>query len=351
MMHPFSLFSFSALLHPWFLVLLVVPLLVFLAETTARSAGVLNVSTGDTLARIRGRGRAFMRRLPAILRVAGLVLLIVAMARPVRGLQPRRDSQNVIDIMLCIDVSGSMRAMDFVAQGAQRDRLTVTKDAVCDFIEKRKNRVGDRFGIDRIGLILYAGYAWTQCPLTLDYDVLRREVALASIDDEDPKKNGTAIGSAIGLAASKLRKSEAKSKVVVLLTDGRNNAGELDPITAAQIASDFDVRIYTIGAGTGGEVLIPTRSLFGTVMQPTNLPIDEDTLKKIAAATNGRYFRAADTESLEGAYDEINKLEKSEIQIDDYYEHEDVFAPWAILGGAALAASLFSRRMWFETVP
>jgi len=351
MIHLPGPFHFSALLNPWFLLLLVIPLLVFAAEITARAPGALTVSTGDTLARIRGHRRTLLRKLPALLRLLGLILLIIAIARPVRGLQPRKDSQNVVDIVLCVDVSGSMRAMDFVSQGTQRDRITVVKDAVCDFIEKRKNREGDRFGIDRIGLILYAGYAWTQCPLTLDYDVLKREVASATIDENDPKKNGTAIGSAIGLGVSKLRKSEAKSKVLVVLTDGRNNAGELDPITSAQIAKEFGVRIYTIGAGTGGEVLVPTRSLFGEVMQPMNLPIDEDTLKKIADTTGGRYFRAADTESLEGAYAEINKLEKTEIQIDDYYEHEDVFVPWAVAGGLLLGLSVFSRRLWFEPVP
>ncbi|MFO7975306.1 MAG: VWA domain-containing protein, partial [Candidatus Hydrogenedentota bacterium] len=258
---------------------------------------------------------------------------------------------DVVDIMLCVDVSGSMAAQDFETRGARRNRLEVTKEAVRDFIASRKHKPQDRYGLDRLGLILYAGYAWTQCPLTLDYGVLERELDLAAIDERDPRKQGTAIGSAIGLAVSRLRKSEADTKVIILLTDGLNNAGELNPITAANLANEYNTRIYTIGAGSQEEVLVPRRSLWGNVMMPAQMPIDEDTLQKITDITGGRFYRATDTKSLVGAYEEINQLEATEIEIGDYYEYEEGFFPYAVLGGLLMLAAVFMRRMWFEPIP
>lgn len=351
-MSPLDPFQFTALMHPWALVLFAAVPLLFVAELLARAPGVLTLSTGETMARAGGGRRPGLRWLPPLLRSVGLILLIVALARPLKGYQPQKDRADVVDIMLCVDVSGSMHAMDFEYGGQRRDRLYVTKEAVRDFLDSRKTKDTDRYGLDRVGLILYAGYAWTQCPLTLDYGVLERELDLARIDDQDPKKQGTAIGSAIGLAVSRLRKSEAKSKVVILLTDGMNNAGELDPLTAAGLAKEFDIRIYTIGAGSRGEAYIPQRDLlFGERLVRVKAPIDEESLKKIAAATGAKYYRATDTASLEGAYTEINQLEATEIELGDYYEHKEAFVPYATLGTIALAFSLFTRRCWFETIP
>jgi len=350
-MNLLSLFRFNALASPWALALLVVVALLLAAELTAGPPAALTVSTGETIARIRAHRKALLRRAPALLRAVGLALLVVALARPLQGHQLRKDRTNVIDIMLFVDVSGSMKAMDFVSGGHQQDRLHVTKAAVRHFINSRKDRRGARYGLDRLGLVLYAGYAWTQCPLTLDYGILERELDLAEIDEVDPRKRGTAIGSAVGLAVSRLRKSEAKSKIIILLTDGLNNAGELGPITAAQLAKEYDIRIYTIGAGTTGEVIIPSRQLFGTTMVRANMQIDEDTLKKIAETTGGKFYRATDTASLEGAYAEIDELETTEVEIGDYYEHEEGFVPYAVAGTAALLLAIFSRRYWFETIP
>jgi Ca-activated chloride channel family protein len=200
-------------------------------------------------------------------------------------------------------------------------------------------------------LVLYAGYAWTQCPLTLDYGMLERELDIARIDEQDRQKQGTAIGSAIGLAVSKLRKSEAESKVIILLTDGRHNRGELDPITAAQFAKDYNIRIYTIGAGSEGQALIPQRGLFGERMVPVEVPIDIATLERIAATTDGKFYRATDVKSLQGAYEEINQLETTEIETTGYYDYEDGFVPWAVAGTVLLLASVMSRRFWFEAIP
>ncbi|GMU92975.1 MAG: BatA protein [Candidatus Hydrogenedentota bacterium] len=342
-----------ALMHPAFLLLLV-PVAVLLAfEWFAKAPGAVTVSTGQILSRIHKGRRTGLRRLPVLLRALGLAALVVALARPLHGLAPQKDEANIIDIMLCLDVSGSMRVMDFVNAGDRMTRLDVAKVAVHQFIDQRKAYPKDRFGLDRLGLILYSRYAWTQTPLTLDYEILSRDLLNAEID-LNRNKQGTAIGSAIGLAVSKLRGSEAKTKVAVLLTDGRNNAGELDPITAAQIAKEYNIRVYTIGAGSSDAVFVPGQDGFGGFLghtTMTTLPIDEDMLKKIAETTGGRYFRATDMASLEGAYREINELETTKVELGDYYEYQEGFVPWAVFGGLAMMASILTRRMWFESVP
>lgn len=344
-------FLFSTLAHPWALLLVGAAALLFLGEVMARPPGAMRISTGETLAQVQGHSRRFWRQLPALLRALGLILLIIALARPLKGFQPRMDRAEVIDIMLCVDVSGSMQALDFVVGQERRNRLDVTKLVVRDFIENRKEKAGGRYGLDRLGLILYAGYAWTQCPLTLDYGILDHELERAHIDEVDPKKQGTAIGSAIGLAANRLRNSEADSKVIILLTDGRNNAGELDPITAAHLAKDYGIRVYTIGAGSRGDVLVPAQVLGRPTMQRAHLPIDDETLERIASITGATYYRATDTASLQEAYEEIDQLETTEIEIEDYYEFEEGFVPYAVLGSLALMLSVFTRRVWFDPIP
>lgn len=342
-------FQFHVLAHPWVLLLLIAVLLILAAEWFARPAGALSVSTGDTLARIRSRSRIHLRRLPAILRALGLALLVIALARPLAGMRPRVERVNVVDILLCVDVSGSMTAQDFIDRdrGVLYDRLFVTKVAVRDFIESRKMRSGDRYGMDRVGLVLYAAHSWIQCPLTLDYAIFERELGKVAIDKNDAKTNRTAIGSAIGLSVSNLNRSEAESKVIVLLTDGNNNHGNLDPITAALLAEDYGIRVYTIGAGSPDR----GRMALGDLVAARNDPIDEATLKKIAETTGGKYYRATDLASLQEAYQEINELETTEIQVEDVYDYEDAFLPYALLGGLAVTLSILTRRQWFEAIP
>mgnify|MGYP005839129869 CR=1 FL=1 len=346
-----SVFQFEQLMHPGFLAMLPGVIVLCLSECVKHAPGTLAISTGESLARVHQGKRVRLQAIPAVLRAVGLALLIVALARPLGGLRPRVRESDIIDVMLCVDVSGSMRAIDFVESGQPRDRLYVTKLALQDFINSRKVRPEDRYGVDRVGLILYAGYAWTQCPLTLDYGILEKEIERAEIDYQNPAKNGTAIGSAIGLGVSRLAKSEAKSKILVLLTDGRNNRGELDPLTAAQIARDYGIRIYTIGAGSKGEVLVPVDTPLGERFRRYLIPIDEELLTKIAETTGGRYYRAADTAALKSAYAEINELEKTTIELGEEYDYEEAFAPWAISGSVILALSVFSRRIWFDPVP
>ena len=345
-MNLLRLFQFSVLARPWFLALWIAVALLLFAELAARPAGVMPISTGETLARLRRMRGIRLMWTPAALRAMGLALLVVALAGPLQGFQPRRDRANVRDIMLCVDVSGSMQQQDFIMGGYYRDRLFVTKHALREFIASRKDRRGDRYGLDRLGLICYARYAWTQCPLTLDYDVLQRELDRAEIVT-DRRRDGTAIGSAIGLAVRRLSQSEAKSKVIVLLTDGLNNRGELDPITAARMSQEYGIRIYTIGVGATDNGVLPGIGHLPLLGQT----IDEEGLKRIADITGGQYYHVTNTEALQMAYADIATLEATEIEIGDYYEFKEAHMPWLILGAVALVLSVIMRGIWFETIP
>ena len=342
-------FRFNMIADPWLLLVLVAVFALWTAELFRRPGASIAVSTGSVLARVRSKKQTLIRHVPALLRAMGLVFLVLALARPMQGLERRTDRANVVDIMLCVDVSGSMKATDFYAQGEPRDRLYVTKAAVHDFIDSRKLERKDRYGLDRIGLVLYGTFAWTQCPLTLDYGVLEREVDNADVA-QDVQKSQTAIGSAIGLAVSRLRDSEAKSKVIILLTDGINNSGQLDPITAAKLAADYGIKVYTIGAGSTEAGIIRARGILGLIPRRTD-PIDEDAMKTIANVSGGKYYRATDTESLLAAYEEINRLEATEVDVGDYFEYKEGFVPYASVGMIAMMLSVFARRRWFDPIP
>lgn len=346
LLSPLQPFFFYELLHPWYLLLLIAVPVILVLECRAASPGAMTISTGSGLSRIRTDRHRILRRMPALARAAAMSCLIIALARPLTGLTPVREQESIIDIMLVIDVSGSMRAMDFSTRGEHKNRLDVVKEAAHEFVESRKQRAADRFGADRLGLILYAGMAWTQSPLTLDYDIMHREIEQAYIDESDPRKQGTAIGLALGLAVSRLRESDAESKVVILMTDGINNRGELDPITAAHMAAEFGIRVYTIGAGADSSVAIP-----GFTGQQMFMPIDEASLKRIAELTGGQYFRVTDQDGMRRAYEEIGQLERTDITVVDYYDYEEGFAPYATLGTILMVAALFARRIWFDPIP
>ncbi len=249
------------------------------------------------------------------LRVFIIILLIFALARPQSGKAHSKVKTEGIDIILALDVSGSMLAEDFVVKDKRHNRLHVAKDVVKEFIKWRAN--------DRLGMVVFAGQAYTQCPLTLDYDILLQfldKVNIGMVED------GTAIGSAIGVCVNRLKSSKAKSKVVILLTDGRNNSGEIDPLTAAELAKTFDITIYTVGAGTKGLAPYPTKGAFGfTVYKSIQIDIDDEGLTEIAKITEGKYFRATDTESLKEVYRQIDSLERTEMEIAKYTEYNELF--------------------------
>ena len=297
---------------PHFLVLLVlIPLLVFwyIRRQKGRRA-TLRFSYLGFVKEIRQTGAVRARHVLFALRMLVLCLVILAFARPQSGVKGEDVITEGIDIVLALDVSSSMLAEDI-----QPNRVEAAKAVAADFIKGRTN--------DRIGMVVFSAQGYTQCPLTLDYGILLSfmdEIHVGMIED------GTAIGMGLATAVNRLRNSEAKSKVIILLTDGRNNRGEIDPGTAAQAAQAFDVRIYTIGAGTHGTAMYPVNDPFyGKRYVPMQVDIDERTLRRIADMTGGKYFRATDRESLEGVYEEIDEMEKTKIEVREYTRYSELF--------------------------
>lgn len=310
---------------PWVLaLLLLLPLLVWLERRLRRDAAVRFPTVG-VLRGIATGGRARWRWVVPALRLAVLGLTILALARPQFGRAESRYRGEGIDIMLAVDISGSMLAEDFTVDEERVNRLEAVKSVVKDFVEDRPN--------DRIGLVLFGARPYTQCPLTLDHGWLLQNLERAQIGMIE---DGTAIGSALATAAARLKSSEAKSKVVILLTDGQNNAGKVSPLTAADAAATLEIKTYTIGAGTRGLAPFPARDLFGNVVyQPVQVDIDEETLTEIADKTGGRYFRATDTESLKKIYDDIDRLERTEFEAPRYLDYDEWY-PWLLLPAVLL---------------
>lgn len=305
--------------NPWFLVLLaLIPFLIY--RYFRRQHGAVIFSSVDNLKKIHSSWAIWGRYGMLLLRCITVATLVIAMARPQMGREETKITTEGIDIILTVDVSGSMKAEDFKIDGQHRNRLYVVKEVVRDFIEGRKN--------DRIGIVTFARKPYTLCPLTLDYGWLTQQLERAKIGIV---RGGTAIGSAIATSVNRLRDSTAKSKTVILLTDGRNNAGRIDPITAAEAAKALKVKVYTIGAGTKGLAPVPVRDFLGNrVYQQQRMDIDEDTLKEIAAITGGMYFRATDTDSLRSIYKEIDQMEKVEIETTEYLEYKELY-PYLII--------------------
>ncbi len=292
-----------------------------------RKAAAVRFSNIRSLERLRPSKTLVLRRVFQAFRLATVALLMIAMARPQTGRTQTQVRTEGIDIVLVLDTSGSMEALDLDADrriSDRRNRLEVTKSVVEEFVKKRDN--------DQIGLVVFGAEAFTQCPLTLDHGIVatfldRLEIGMAG--------DATAIGSAIGTAVKRLKDSEAESKVVILLTDGRSNAGALSPAKAAEVAATFGVKIYTIGAGSRGEAPFIVDSLFGKQVVYQNVEIDEETLKNIAERTGGKYFRAEDEEALEAIYEEIDQLEKTEITMSSYMEYNERFR-WFVIPAVAL---------------
>lgn len=307
--------------NPYLLWLLVVllPIVAFYIYRTLKGGTAIRISSIEGVRRAPRTWRYWLRHAPFVVRCLAIGLMIVALARPQIIEQKSRTDAEGIDIMLAMDISGSMLARDF-----EPDRMVAAKEVAAAFIN---DRVGDR-----IGIAAFAGEAFTQSPLTTDKNSLITMLArLRSgvIDD------GTAIGNGLATAVNRLRESDAKSKVIILLTDGVNNSGVIGPLMAADIAADMGIKVYTVGVGTRGKAPYPVVDMFGNVSyQMMPVEIDEKTLEEIATRTGGRYFRATDKEKLHHIYNEINELEKSKVEITDltlYHEN------WLMLLVAALA--------------
>jgi Ca-activated chloride channel family protein len=308
----------------------------YLKRGRFRSAAV-KFSDVRIVSRAASSHRRAWRTILPILRIAAVILFVVALARPRSGTELREITSKGVDIMLALDVSSSMQAEDF----KPNNRLYVAKEELKKFVEKRIN--------DRIGLVVFARYSFTQCPLTVDYDVLLRyvdQVNFGVIED------GTAIGMAIANAVNRLRESDAKSKIIVLLTDGENNAGEIDPLTAANLATAFDIKIYTIGAGRPGNAMYPVDDpLFGKryVYQPTR--INEASLQEIAKITGGKYFRARSEKELNEIYSIIDSMEKTEIEVSASVQYKELFHYFTLAGLMLLAVEVVLGNSVFRKLP
>lgn len=324
------------------ILLLILPVMIYFYRKKTFTTSI-KFSDISNLKRLKPSLMFRLRGILFVLRTVALALLIIALARPQQGIENTRITSEGIDIVLALDVSGSMRAQDFTIRGERTDRLTVVKNVVHDFINKRVN--------DRIGTVVFARYAYTQCPLTLDYGVLLQFMDNVNII-EDPEEDGTAIGSAIATAVKRLKDSEAKSKIVILLTDGRNNIFDIDPVTASEIAKTFGIKIYTIGVGTYGDVPYPMQDFLGrTVLRPVRIDIDEDTLKQIAENTGGSYFRATDFAALKNIYTEIDQLEKTKTQADVYMDYNEKFEYFVLAGLFLLIAEIVLANTRFRKIP
>lgn len=277
--------------------------------------GTLSMSTTSGFASGKKNAYYYFRHYSIVLRVLALSLLIIALARPQTALSWENETTEGIDIVIASDISGSMLSEDFVP-----NRLEAGKQIAIDFIKARPN--------DRIGLVIFSGESFTQCPLTIDHDVLInlfQGIQNGMIDD------GTAIGMGLATAVNRLKDSEAKSKVVILLTDGVNNTGSIPPITAAEIAKQFGIRVYTVGIGTNGSAPYPFKDQFGNIhYQNMPVQIDEATLTKISAITGGKYFRAHNNQELQGIYQQIDKLEKVKIAVTQFHKKTERFLPFAL---------------------
>jgi Ca-activated chloride channel family protein len=279
--------------------------------------GPLQVAAPVSAARRRG--------VLMLLRLATLALLIVALARPQAGTAETQIHREGVDVVLAVDVSGSMLAEDFKLEDERTSRLDAVKAVVREFVAARPQ--------DRIGLVLFAARAYTQCPLTLDHGWLLTNLARASVGMIE---DGTAVGSGLASATNRLRASKAKSRFIVLLTDGESNAGRITPQTAADAAKALDIRVYTIGAGSRGLAPYPTQDMFGNkVYRPVQVDIDEETLQKIAETTGGKYYRATDTESLREIYAEIDRSEKTTFEAPQFYDYRELYA-WLLVPALGL---------------
>ncbi len=290
----------------------------------------------DTSAKNLSSWKTFFRHLPFVLRLVAIACFIVALARPQTKNELQQAEGEGVDIVLCIDVSGSMTAQDF-----QPNRLEAAKNVATNFVNKRQT--------DRIGVVIFAGESFTQCPLTTDHAVL-----LSAIENirNGLLEDGTAIGSGLGTSVDRLRTSKAKSKVIILLTDGENNGGLIDPKTAKEIAKAFAVKVYTIGVGTEGYAKQPVQLPTGEIVyQDAKVTIDEKLLTEIASETGGQYFRAKDNAGLSKIYDEIDKLEKSKVEISSITRFTEKFFPFVIAALALLFLELLLKFTVFKKFP
>ncbi len=327
-------FEHIILAQPWFLLLwLLIPVMLWWQyRRNAAHGSRFTVSSVQGMQQARPSAKVRMSALLPVLRVIGLAALVLALARPQSTFTNETINSEGIDIMLSLDVSGSMLAEDF-----SPNRMEAAKKISKEFIDERPT--------DRIGLVIFSGESFTQCPITTDHSVLKQQ--LMSIKS-GMLQDGTAIGMGLATGVDRLRHSNGKSRVLILLTDGVNNTGLVDPVTALEIAKAFKIRVYTIGVGTTGMALMPVPTPNGMQKQQVPVQIDEPLLNKIAKETGGKYFRATGNAQLKNIYAEIDKLEKTSIEINSYKRYTELFFPFAAVAMLLLVLEMLLRYTWLR---
>ncbi len=301
-----------------------------------KNTAALKISGFENLDERISSSRIWLRHLLFVLRMLVVLLIIVVLARPQSSNQWEQVTTEGIDIVMCMDISGSMRAMDF-----KPNRLEAAKNVGIEFVNAREN--------DRFGLVVFAGEAFTQCPMTTD-----RAVVINFLKDIDfgVIEDGTAIGMGLATAVNRIKESKAVSKVIILLTDGVNNRGDIGPVTAAEIAASFGIRVYTIGVGSQGNAPIPVQDMFGR-MVTRNMPveIDEDVLRKIADTTDGEYFRATDNNKLREIYKTIDEMEKTRMDVKQFSRKKEEYFPFLLAALILLLSEILLRYTVLRTIP
>ncbi|WP_430974642.1 vWA domain-containing protein [Sunxiuqinia rutila] len=319
----------------FYLLLVLIPMIAWYLFKYRKAGASIRYSTLKGFSGLSKSWKHYLRHLPFVLQLAGIALLTVALARPQSSNSWQDVTTEGIDIVIALDISSSMLARDF-----QPNRLEAAKNVATEFISGRRD--------DKMGLVVFSGESFTQCPLTTDHAVLInlfRDIESGMIED------GTAIGNGLATSVARLKESDAISKVIILLTDGENNRGEIAPETAAELAKTFGIRVYTVGVGTIGTAPYPMETPFGTQMREVEVKIDEETLQKIADITDGRYFRATNNDKLVQIYEEIDQLEKSKMEVKEYSRKDEEFSRMAMLAGVVLLLGLFLKTTLFRNIP
>ena len=312
-----------------------VPMVAWYIFRQKRFTASIQVSSTASIFKAPKTIRHYLRHLVFICMLVSFGFFVVVLARPQSSRNWEKSTTEGIDIVIALDISSSMLAQDF-----HPNRLEAAKNVAMEFISGREH--------DRMGLVVFAGEAFTQCPLTTDRAVLLnlfKDIKSGIIED------GTAIGNGLATSVARIKDSEAISRVVILLTDGENNRGEVAPVTAAEIAKTFGIRVYTVGVGSIGTAPYPVQTQFGVQLRDMPVKIDEETLQEISNLTDGKYFRATSNSKLEEIYKEIDALEKSKIDVKEFSRKSEKFLPFALLGALFLIVSLFMRVTLFRSIP
>ena len=317
-----------------FLLLLLIPVIGWYIYELRKADASVQIGDTRVLQKQPKSLRVRLLHLPFILRVAAITLLSLALARPQLTNRWSSESTEGIDIMMALDISGTMLAEDL-----KPNRLEAAKQVASDFVLARPN--------DQIGLVVFAGESFTQCPLTIDHAVL---VNLFQSVEYGMIEDGTAIGLGLANAVNRMKDSQTKSKVVILLTDGSNNRGDIDPQTAAEIAKTFGIRVYTVGVGSYGQARVPVQTPIGTQYITMDSEFDETTLQRIAQTTGGQYFRATDNSSLKKIYEQIDQLEKTKLRVREYSKHTENFAPFLYAALLCLLGEILLRYFVLRTI-